>query len=145
MLHFDKLNTFMPTNMWNVTVHIFCTENWRSFVALYWPTWRWISHLSRITDRSFSNRLEIQQSQSHAQPSSSRSPVNRMTSFHLWCNFLNIEMPNHKLYTNKMHYIFTLYTLFCNPYICFGLYMVIFRGFLNYFHLTSNIFVCYHI
>jgi hypothetical protein len=34
-------------------------------------------------------------------------------------------MPIHKLHTNEIHYIFTLYSLFFNPYTCFGLYKAI--------------------
>jgi hypothetical protein len=44
-----------------------------------------------------------------------------------------------------MHYISTLYSLFFNPYICFGLYKAIFRRLINYIHFTYNVFVCCHI
>jgi hypothetical protein len=44
----------------------------------------------------------------------------------------------HNLHTNEIHYIFTLYSLLFNPYICFGLYKAIFRGLINYIHFTSN-------
>jgi hypothetical protein len=34
--------------------------------------------------------------------------------------------------------------LFFNPYICFSLYKVIFRGFIIYIYFTSIFYVCYY-
>jgi hypothetical protein len=41
-----------------------------------------------------------------------------------------------------MRYIFTLYSLFFNPYTCFGLYKAIIRGLVNYIHFTDKNIGC---
>jgi hypothetical protein len=37
-----------------------------------------------------------------------------------------------------MHYIFTLYSLFFNPYTCFGLYKAIIRELVNSYNIYDN-------
>jgi hypothetical protein len=64
--------------------------------------------------------------------------------FTCWCfawTLYNAEqlLLVHCLQTNKIHPTFVFYYSFINPYICFGLYKVIFRGFINYVHFTTNV------
>jgi hypothetical protein len=51
-----------------------------------------------------------------------------MTSNFIFYYFHRAFFTIHKLHTNEMHYIFTLYSLFFNLYVCFGLYKAIIRG-----------------
>jgi len=84
-----QIEQVMLTNLWHVTAHIFCTDNWRYFVTIYWPTWRWHGRLSR----SFSNNLATVIITCITFVNMITWVYVMITSFPLWWNYMNAAIP----------------------------------------------------